>query len=480
MVGITSYGAYIPRYRINRNTIFGAVGFLGNFPSPGEKAVTNWDEDSISMATNAGIDCLRGVDRSKIDGLYFATTTQPYLLRQNSTIITSALNLRDDIRTSDFAASTKAGTSALLAALDSVKGETSESILVCTADCRTGKVGSPQEYLLGDGAAALVVGNDNVIATFEGHYSTSYDFPDRWRSIGEKFEHAWEDRFIRDEGYSKIIPEAITGLLTKCNLSAKDIAKLVYCYPYPREHAAVAKKLGAEPGQIQDTMLDKVGDTGSAYALMLLVAALEEAKPGDKILVASYGNGSDAFLLQVTDNIKKIKNRMGIKGNLANRKELTSYEKYVAFRNAIAVDIGMRGETIPYTALSLWWRERHHILALYGTKCKRCGTPQYPASRICVNPKCRAIDEMESYCFSDKKATIFNYTGDNLAASISPPAIYGMIDFEGGGRGWFDFTDCDLEEIKVGMPVELSFRRKYIDESRGIHSYFWKAIPVRP
>lgn len=479
MVGITSYGAYIPRYRINRKTIFSAMGFLGNAPSPGEKAVANWDEDSISMATNAGIDCLLGVDRSKIDGLYFATTTQPYMVRQNATIISGALDLKSNARTNDFVACTKSGTSALLTAFDAIKGGTANNILVTAADRRTGKPGSPQEHLFGDGAAALLVGNDDVIATLVDSYSVSYDLPDRWRSVGENFEHAWEDRFIRDEGYSKIVPEAMAGLLKKCGVAIKDLAKLVFCYPYPREHAALAKKLGAEPSQIQDIMLDKVGDTGSAYALMMLVAALEDAKPGDKVLVASYGDGSDALLFQVTDNIKKLKARMGIKGNLAVRKELTSYEKYAAFRNAIPVDIGMRGETIPPTALSIWWRERKRIMALYGTKCKRCGTPQYPAARICVNPKCRAIDEMEPYRFSDKKATVFNYTGDNLAASVSPPTIYGMIDFEGGGRAWLDFTDCDLEELKVGVPVSLSFRLKYFDEGRGIHSYFWKVVPAR-
>jgi len=479
MVGLTSYGAYIPRYRINHNTIFSAMGFLGTFPPPGEKAVANWDEDSISMAAGAGIDCLTGMEREKVDGLYFATTSQPYMVRQNSTIIASALDLRPDTRTGDFVACAKSGTGALLSAFDAVNGGTAKSILVCAADCRTGKPGSPQEHLFGDGAAALLMGNEEVIATLEGHYSVSYDFPDRWKSAGEKFEHAWEDRFIRDEGYKKIVLEAITGLLKKYNLDVKDLAKLAYCFPYPRDHAAVAKKLGADPSQIQDTMLATVGDTGSAYALMMLVAALEEAKPGDKILVASYGNGSDALLFQVTDHINKVRDRKGIKGNLAYKAELPSYEKYAAFRKAIPIDIGMRGETIPPTALSLLWRERKNILALYGVKCKRCGTPQYPASRICVNPKCRAMDEMEEYRFSDKKAAIFNYTGDNLAASISPPAIYGMIDFEGGGRAWLDFTDCELDEIKVGMPVELSFRRKYVDEGRGVHGYFWKVVPVR-
>ncbi|MCX6009084.1 MAG: OB-fold domain-containing protein [Chloroflexi bacterium] len=479
MVGIKSYGAYIPRYRMNHNTIFLAVGFLGTFPAPGENAVANYDEDTLSMAVAAGIDCLSGVKREKIDGLYLATTSQPYMLRQNSAIVATALDLQPSIRTADFVGSTKAGTSALLSAFDAVKGGTSSNVLVCASDCRLSKPGSSQEPLYGDGAAALLAGSDDVIATFEGSYSVSYDFPDRWRAAGEKFEHAWEDRFIRDEGYTRMIPEVISGLLKKYNLNIKDFAKIAYPSLYAREHGAIAKRLGAELGQIQDTLLDKIGDTGSASPLMILATALEDANPGDKILVASFGNGGDALFFQVTEKIKKLPDRRGVKKNLASKKELSSYEKYLAFRNLAPVDLGMRGEESIRTPMSTLFRERKSILSLCGSKCKRCGTPQYPAQRVCVNPDCGAVDEMESYRFSDKKGVLFTYTGDNLAASIDPPAIYGFVDFEGGGRFWFDLTDCDLDSIKVGMPVEMTFRRRYIDEARGVYGYSWKATPIR-
>jgi len=143
------------------------------------------------------------------------------------------------------------------------------------------------------------------------------------------------------------------------------------------------------------------------------------------------------------------------------------------------MEMGMRGEESASTSMSLLFRDRKAILALCGSKCKRCGTPQYPPQRICVNPDCGAVDEMEDYCFSDKKGILFTYTGDNLAASIDPPAMYGMVDFDGGGRFWFDLTDCDLESVKVGLPVEMTFRRKYLDETRGVHGYFWKAVPIR-
>ncbi|MDY6852881.1 MAG: OB-fold domain-containing protein, partial [Thermodesulfobacteriota bacterium] len=112
------------------------------------------------------------------------------------------------------------------------------------------------------------------------------------------------------------------------------------------------------------------------------------------------------------------------------------------------------------------------------SKCKACGTPQFPAQRVCVNPKCGAIDQMDPYRFSDKKGTLVSYTGDSLAFSPNPPAIYGTVNFDGGGRYWFDVTDVDLENVEFKMPVEMSFRRKYVDNKFGVHGYFWKAVPV--
>ena len=246
MVGITSYGAYIPLLRISRKTISAATGWLGSASGlPGEKAIANYDEDSLTMAVASAVDCLGGTDREKIGELYFATTTSPYRERQGAVIVATALDLRSDIRTADFSNSIKAGTAALLSAVDTIKAGSAKSVLVCASDCRQGKAGGSQEQSCGDGAAALLLGDGGAIATLEGSYSLSYDFVDYWRTEGDRFDRSWEDRWIRDIGYSKFIPEAISGLLSKYNLSIKDFAKVVYPSLYPREHAAIGKKLGA-------------------------------------------------------------------------------------------------------------------------------------------------------------------------------------------------------------------------------------------
>jgi uncharacterized OB-fold protein len=368
---------------------------------------------------------------------------------------------------------------AMLSALDGIAAGRDERLIVCAADCRLAKIGSAQEHIFGDGAAAILLGKEDVIAKFIDSYSLTYDFMDRWRSWDDKFDRPWEDRFIREEGYNKILPEAISGFILKTGIKPSDITQLILPCPYDREQMNIAKKLGFGSEQLQDNMFAAVGDTGAAYPLMMLVGTLQSAKPKDKILLTSYGNGSDVLCFEVTEKINKVPGIKGISGCLKQKAELPTYEKYTVFRNMIPQEVGIRGELENATPFSHLWRERKAIHALVGSRCKRCGTPQFPPQRVCVNPHCGTIDQMEEYSFSGKKGKILSYTGDMLAYSINPPAIYGLIDMEGGGRLFVDFTDCRLEELKVDMTVEMSFRRKYYDALRGIHGYFWKAVPIK-
>jgi len=453
------------------------MGWFSGTGVPGEKAVANYDEDSVTMAVAAGFDSLTGVGMETLEALYFATTTAPYKERQDAGIVAAALDLNGDVRTADFTDSSKAGTAALIAGCDAVKGASAKTVLVCASDCRVAKPGSFEEGNYGDGAAAFVIGDSRVIAALGGSYSVARDFTDRWRVEDDRFVHTSEDRWIRDEGYTKFIGQAISGLLKKYGLSPKDFAKVIYPCLYVREHAAIGKSLGFKPEQIQQELLTTVGDSGAAHPLMMLVAALQDAKPGEKILVASYGNGSDAVFFEVTKDIVNAGERRGMKKHLALKKDLASYERYLALRDILPTEKGIRGETGP-TLVTLLWRDRKEIMALYGSKCKRCGTPQYPVQRICVNPECGAVDEMEAYRFADKMGRLFSYTSDSLAFSVSPPEMYGVIDWDGGGRYLLDITDSEAESLKIDMPVEMTFRRRYVDEGHGIIGYFWKARPA--
>ena len=211
----------------------------------------------------------------------------------------------------------------------------------------------------------------------------------------------------------------------------------------------------------------------------MLVRALEDAKPGDKILVVSFGSGCDALCFEVTENIENMRDRDGISGCLTNKADLDNYTKYLVWRDTLRAEVGLRSEEDLWTRWSSLWRERKMVLGLWGTKCSKCGTPQLPPQRICVNPDCETVDEMEAYRFSDKVGRIASYTADMLAVSDDPPAIYGAIEFKGGGKYYFDFTDCDLDALATGMSVSMSFRRKYYDKRRDIVGYFWKAVPMK-
>ncbi len=482
MFGICAYGGYVPRYRLNRGVIYGGIGWMnaGNIAlARGEKAVANFDEDSITLAVAAGIDALTGFDRSKVDGVYFASTTMPYKERLNAGIISGALGLNENIRTADFGGGIKAGTTALLSALESVESKRVNNLLVTAADCRLGKPASPQEMIFGDAAAAFVVGNQNVIAEYKDSYSVTHDFGDHYRGSVAKFDRQWEDRWIRDLGFEQFVPEAVKGLLAKTRLTMKDFAKVVYPCHYAAARGSLNKKLGITPEQDQSNFQAEIGESGTPHSLVMLVAALENANPGDKIMVVSFGSGCDAICFQVTENILKKSGARGISGSLANKAALDNYTKLLVWRDILPADFGLRMEEDAWTRWSALYRKNKFVLGLWGTKCKECGTPQIPPQRICVNPACGAVDKMEPIRFSDKTGTISSFTGDNLAASYDPPSIYGQVEFEGGGKYMFDFTDCKLEDVATDMKVSMSFRRKYYDPRRDISAYFWKAVPVK-
>jgi hydroxymethylglutaryl-CoA synthase len=481
MVGISSYGGYIPRYRINKMIIFGAMGWINPaniMNAQGEKAVANFDEDSVTMAVAAAADCVKGFDRADIGGVYFASTTASYRERLCANLVAGALAADEGIRTADFARGLKAGTTALLAALDTVGAGSADNVVVSASDCRLGKMGSVQELMFGDAAAAFLVSDKDVIAEFKGSYSTGHDFVDHFRGAETRYDRQWEERWIRDEGYGKFIPEAINGLCEKCGVAPGDFAKIIYpCY-YGGARKKINKTLGFEPEKVEDNMQAVVGDCGTAQPLMMLAKALEAAKPGDKMLVIGYGSGCDALFFEVTDNIKKLAPRRGISGSLAKRADLDNYLKYLTWRRMVPADTGLRGEEQKWTRWTLQWRNHKMMLGMEASKCKKCGTQQFPPQRVCVNPECDAIDEMETVYVSDKGGTIFSFTSDMLAASINPPAVYGAVNINGGGRFVFDFTDCVVEDLAVGNPIDFSFRIKYYDDVRDITNYFWKAVPV--
>jgi len=476
MAGITSYGAYIPYSRLPRNVINTAWGRGGG---RGEKAVAGLDEDPITMSVAAGLDCLKGTDPRTIDAHFMATTCAPYKERQNATIVATALDLRRDCRNTDFANCLRTGTNALLSAVDAVNAGSLKSVLVTVTDQRLGGAGGEDEQMLGDGAAAFLVGNDNVAVEIEGGYTLSDDLVDYWRAHEDTFIRSWEDRFGRDQGYTRMPVEVVKGAMEKLNLTTKDFAKACVYGANARSHATLCRALGFAPEQIQDPLLENVGNTGTALTPMMLIAALEEAKAGDRILMVTWGNGCDAIVFKVNSEIEKIRDRRGIKGHLNTKRTLDNYGKYLRWRNMVSLAPLPRPGAVG-VSMAAEWRERRSGLPLYGVRCKNCGTVQLflsSSTRAHVCLECQAKDDFEPYRFADKTGKVVSFSHDYLGGGIDPPATRTVVDFEGGGRGLFDMVDRDPEECKVGMEVEMTFRK--IRYALGTHTYFWKCKPVR-
>jgi 3-hydroxy-3-methylglutaryl CoA synthase len=481
MVGIISYGGHIPRLRLNRGVVYGnnawmAPGLIGS--AAGERSVANWDEDSLTMAVEASRDCIAGFDKSKIDGAYMASVSFPFTDRLNSGVLATALNLDESVESGDFSCSNRAGASALIAGLNAVKTGDYKNVLVACGERKITQMAYLHELWAGDGAAALLVGDDNVIAEFKGASTITEDFIDHYRGQSHDFDYNWEERWIKDVGFLSIAPRAIKAVFEKTGFSGGDIDKFIMPCVFGRVPAQVAGTFDIAPEKVADTMHAVCGDTGSAHSMVMLVSALENAKPGEKILVVSFGQGCTAMIFEVTDAIKKLAARRGISGSLADRQEDQNYIKFLTHRGLVNQDWTIRAEANWKTALTALYRNRGMILGMVGGKCTTCGTAQFPKAEVCVNPECKAVHSQEDCEFADQAGEIMSYTSDLLTYTLDPPAHYGMIVFENGGRSMFDFTDYENGKIEVGLPVRMVFRVRNVDKQRGFTQYYWKAKPV--
>ncbi len=466
MVGITSYGAYIPMLRLPLAAI------AGGKPGGPEKAVANWDEDSVTMAVAAAIDCLHGVDRSAVDGVLFASTSYPFKEKQGAAIVARALDLRRDVQTTDVGDSLRAGTTALRTAVDTVKAGSARRVLVVAGETRMAAPRSALEANLGDGAAAFLVGADDVAAGVSATHAVADELIDVWRAEGDPFVHAWEERFVVDHGYRQNVRDVVRGLLAKVRLAPKDFTKVVLYGPDARSHAAVVRELGFDATQAADPLFGKVGNAGAAFAPLLLAGALEGAKAGDRILLVSYGDGAEAFVLEATPVIAGLEGRRGVSWHLARRAELPTYDLYLRFRQLLATEHDRRaGAGISATK---HFRDRDDDVTLAGLRCRRCGCVQYPRQRVCF--RCHARDEFERVRLSDRIGAVKSFTFDNFAGSPSPPMIATVVDVE-GARLYLQMTDASPKEVKLDMPVELTFRKMH--DAGGTPNYYWKCTPVR-
>ncbi len=272
------------------------------------------------------------------------------------------------------------------------------------------------------------------------------------------------------------MPATIVRALESAGLAAADIDHLVVTGSAANAKR-IAKLAGLDKARLQDNLREDCGDCGTAHPLLLLAAALEVAASGQHILAVGFGQGVDAFVIHVPAQRPQPRGRT-VAAALGRAKIEPHYTRYLSHSGLLDVDFGMRAERDNRSAHSVAWRKHRQLTAFVGGRCSSCGALQFPKSRVCVNPDCRLTDTQSDHRLAELTGRVKSFTEDWQAYSPRPPAIYGNIEFEGGGNLLMELTDVDPGEVAVGMRVGFAFRVKDVDPLRSFKRYFWKAVQV--
>ncbi|GAA2731261.1 OB-fold domain-containing protein [Actinocorallia aurantiaca] len=458
MRGILSWGGHLPHRRLDRQAIRAVAGTGGG---RGTRTVASYDEDAVTLGVAAAQTALRGAP-AEPRALWFATTEPPYLDRTNATTLHAALRLGRDVPAYDAVGSVRSALGALRAACDATG-----PVLVVASDLRGGLPGGPDEAAGGDGAAALLVGSDAdgpVVAELVARSSVTEEFVDRWRVPGEYASRLWEERF-GETRYTALGGEALKLALGEAGIDVADVDALIVAGLHGRAAKAVAGRSGVPAERVADRLEDTVGNLGAAQPALLLAAALEaDPAEGRVIVLLSLADGADAFVFRTTAALAEHRVERTVRAQIASGAPV-AYGTYLAWRGLLPVEPPRRPEPARPSS-SAANRNRDWKFGLVGSRGED-GMVRMPPS---------PLDEAAAP-MAATPGTIVAFTVDRLAYSPSPPVVFAVVDFDGGGRLPIELTDVNEGEVEAGGRVEPTFRRLFTSD--GIHDYFWKARPLR-
>ena len=473
MSGIQACGVYLPRLRLERTTVAAATGWMNppaGKPAHGARAISSWDEDSLTMGVAAARNCLRRAESSAIARVELASTTLPFADRSNAGLLAAALALDGAVSVADVTGSLRCATSALIRAL-----QHDMSTLLVAAEKRQAKPGSAQEMELGHGAAAMLVGGTDAAVSMLGTASLARDFVDHHRDADADFDYAFEERWVRDEAYFKLVPATIAKALDSAQVAATAITHFI-CPGSPAIAKRIAQTCGFPAEAVTPDLTIRVGNLGSAHALFALALALDSAPPDSTLVLVGFGQGVDVLVLRVN---RRTQTEPIVAKTIDGGVPERSYVRYLSNNDLLDMDFGMRAERDHRSAQTTAYRKRDALTAFIGGRCERCNTVQFPRSRVCVNPQCRQTDTQVPHRLADRGGRVKTFTEDWQAYSPRPPYIYGNVTFAEGGNLFMEFCDLEPGELQVDSPVSFQFRIKDIDRVRHFKRYFWKAAPAR-
>jgi hydroxymethylglutaryl-CoA synthase len=467
--GILSIAGYVPYRRLSRAEI---TEFMKAGGGKGTRAVASHDEDTTTLGVEAARLATKGAPGAAVDALWFATSSPAYLDKTNATAIGAALRLLGDVPAYDFGGALRSGIGCLLTALRG-NGTT----LVVGADIRDGLPTSSDESSGGDAGAAVLVGDgDGVLVEFVASASTSDEFTDRWRSPGAGVSKLWEERFGENR-YLALGQDAFARVLKAAGLEAGDVGRIIVTGMHGRAVAGLRKKLSVAESALTDDLTLTVGQSGTAHPMLVLASVVEELAAGTAvpavIVLLHLADGADAVVLRSTDALAAWRPMRPVSEQIEQGSEL-SYSKFLTWRGQLTPEPPRRPEPARVSS-SAAHRSEDWKFGFMGSRDRSSGVMHMPPARVSMEGG--ALDDMESVSMADVEGTIVTFTIDHLAYSPSPPIVFAVVDFDGGGRYPVELTDVDASTVKVGGRVEMTFRRLFTAD--GIHDYFWKARPVR-
>jgi len=343
-VGIVSYGAYVPRYRITPAEIGRVWGTDGAAMGAGlavhKKSVPAPDEDTITISTEALRTALiRGaIDPQEIGALYIGSESHPYAVKPSATVVAQAVGATPNLTAADFEFACKAGTAAIQTCLGLVGAEMIRYGVAIGSDTSQGAPGDALEYSASAGGAAFVIGRERVIARARETLSYTTDTPDFWRREGQRYP-SHSGRFTGEPAYVRHVTECAKPIMDRAGTTPKSYAHVVFHQPNGKFPQRAGKQLGFTEVQMRYGLVTPyIGNTYSAAALLGLANVLDHAKPGERILMVGYGSGagSDAFDMEATDAIASYDRSYGrpIQAYLDGGVEIP-YAVYAKFRGKI-------------------------------------------------------------------------------------------------------------------------------------------------
>jgi hydroxymethylglutaryl-CoA synthase len=344
MAGIVGYGACVPRNRITVEEIAKVWGADAPSYRKGllveEKSVPSPDQDTITMAVEAARNALKRarIDGRQIGAVYVGSESHPYAVKPSGTIVAEALGATPEVHTADLEFACKAGTEGMFIALGLVKAGDVRFGLAVGADTSQGAPGDALEYTAAAGAAAFIFGREAVVAECLANYSYTTDTPDFWRRENQSYPRHG-GRFTGEPAYFKHVLGAAKGIMARTKTTPADFHYVVFHQPNGKFPFRVGEILGFKKPQIEPGWLvNKIGNTYSGASPLGLTATLDIAKPGDRILLVSYGSGagSDAFVFAVTPVIDEVRDLAPKTRDLIEKdRRYLDYGTYAKFRGKI-------------------------------------------------------------------------------------------------------------------------------------------------